>query len=127
MKYSKKWDPVIEVEWTDDTFNSVDWQANKSSFNALSLGKKIQISKYAHEWTPTLHQQAHIDDKIDRWCFACRNLKENVTHMLQCPSTRRQAAQTKTLYDFKNHLARYHTPAPMATLIIEIMTENIPQ
>jgi hypothetical protein len=65
MKDSKKRDPLIEAEWTDDTFNSVNWQANKSSFNALSPGKKIQISKYAHEWTPTLHQQAHIDNKID--------------------------------------------------------------
>jgi hypothetical protein len=35
--------------------------------------------------------------------------------MLRCPSTHRQAAQTKTLHNFKNHLARYHTPAPMAT------------
>jgi hypothetical protein len=57
MKDSKKRDPLIEVEWTDDTFNSVDWQANKSSFDALSPGKKIQISnKYTHEWTPTLQQ-----------------------------------------------------------------------
>jgi hypothetical protein len=41
--------------------------------------------------------------------------------MLRCPSTCRQAAQNKTLHDFKNHLARYHTPAPMATLIIECL------
>jgi hypothetical protein len=121
MKDSKKRDPLIEAEWTDDTFNSVDWQANKSSFDALSPGKKIQISKYAHEWTLTLHQRAHIDNKIDRRCFTCGNLKENVTHMLRCPSTHQQAAQTKTLHDFKNHLARYHTPAPMATLIIECL------
>jgi hypothetical protein len=41
--------------------------------------------------------------------------------MLRCPSTRQQAARTKALYDFKNHLAQYHTPVPMATLIIECL------
>jgi hypothetical protein len=38
MKDSQKRDPLIAEPWTNDTFNSVDWQANQSSFSALSAG-----------------------------------------------------------------------------------------
>jgi hypothetical protein len=77
MKDSKKWDPQIAEPWTNKTFNNVDWQANQSSFGALSAGQKIQISKYAHEWTPTMHKRAQAEgNKIDCRCFACGNLKE---------------------------------------------------
>jgi hypothetical protein len=55
IKDSKKQDPTIDAEWTEDTFESVDWQANGSSFKALAPGQQLQISKYAHEWTPTMH------------------------------------------------------------------------
>jgi uridine kinase len=55
IKDSKKQDPTINAEWTEDTFEAVDWQANGSSFKALAPGRQLQISKYAHEWTPTMH------------------------------------------------------------------------
>jgi hypothetical protein len=90
MKDSQKRDPLIAKPWTNDTFNSVNWQANQSSFSALAPGRKIQISKYAHEWTPTIHKCAQAKgNKIDRRCFACGNLKETVNHMLQCKSDQR--------------------------------------
>jgi hypothetical protein len=38
IKDSKKRDPTINAEWTEDTFESVDWQANGSSFKALAPG-----------------------------------------------------------------------------------------
>jgi hypothetical protein len=42
------------------------------------------------------------------------------THALmpKHPST---SSPNQNTHDFKNHLARYHTPAPMATLIIECL------
>jgi hypothetical protein len=46
---------MIDTKWTEDTFESVDWQANGSSFKALAPGQQLQISKYVHEWTPTMH------------------------------------------------------------------------
>jgi hypothetical protein len=55
IKDSKKRDPTIDAEWTKDIFESVDWQANGSSFKALAPGRQLQISKYAHEWTLTMH------------------------------------------------------------------------
>jgi hypothetical protein len=81
--------------------------------------RKIQISKYAHEWTPTMHKRAQAEgNKINRRCFTCGNLKETVNHMLQCKSDQCVAARTKALQEFCKHLSRYHTPAPMANMII---------
>jgi hypothetical protein len=96
----------IAEPWTNDTFNSVDWQANQSSFSALAPGQKIQISKYAHEWTLTMHKCTQAKgNKIDHRCFACGNLKETVNHMLQCKSDRRVAARAKALQEFRKHLS----------------------
>jgi hypothetical protein len=67
MKDSQKRDPLIAEPSTNDTFNSIDWQANQSSFSALSPGQKIQIFKYAHEWTPMMHKRTQAEgNKIDR-------------------------------------------------------------
>jgi hypothetical protein len=119
MKDSQKRDPLVAQPWTNDTFNSINWQANQSSFSALSPGRKIQISKYAHEWTPMMHKRAQAEgNKIDCRCFACGNFKETVNHMLQCKSDQCVAARTKALQEFHKHLSRYHTPAPMANMII---------
>jgi hypothetical protein len=118
IKDSKRQDPTIATEWTEDTFKSVDWQANGSSFKALTPGQHLQISKYAHEWTPTMHHWAQISNKIDQWCFACGHLKENVQHMLLCPSGCRQAARSKAINKFCTHLSWYHTPAWRSNIIL---------
>jgi hypothetical protein len=77
IKDSKKQDTQIAEPRTNKTFNNVDWQANQSSFTDPLPRPKIQILKYAHEWTPTMHKRAQAKgNKIDCRCFACGNLKE---------------------------------------------------
>ena len=53
MEDSKKRDKFIPTDWTDDTFDDIDWKAVKSSMQAVSIRWRFQIAKYAHEWTPT--------------------------------------------------------------------------
>jgi hypothetical protein len=49
----------------------------------LQPGRKLQISKYAHEWTPTTHHHnttlspGRLATK-STCCFACGNLKQGV-------------------------------------------------
>ena len=93
----------------------------EKSIKAMSIGRRIQISKFVHDWTPTKHQLALFDNSIDRRCFACGNLKENVTHVFQCTSERRQTARASAITAFKEHLAKYHTPVPMANIILQCM------
>jgi hypothetical protein len=66
-----------------------------------------------------MHRRAQAEgNKIDCRCFSCGNLKETVNHMLQCKSDQRVAARTKALQEFRKPILRYHTPAPMANMII---------
>jgi hypothetical protein len=53
---SNQHDPFLTTPWEDTTFNDIDWKSVRSSFGRLSKGRQFQLSKYAHNWTPTLHQ-----------------------------------------------------------------------
>jgi len=114
---SMKRDRTIPNDWHDDTFDDIDWKSIGSSMKAMTIGRRIQISKFTHEWNPHAHNLATRDNKIDRRCFACRHLREDTDHIYRCPSERRQAARLKATSDFHNHLSRYFTPAPMAALL----------
>jgi uridine kinase len=38
-----------DKSWNDDTYDSIDWKHFGESFRRLSLGRKIQISKYTND------------------------------------------------------------------------------
>jgi hypothetical protein len=63
---SQQHDPFIPSDWSDSTFNDINWKNLQSSFKNLSAGRQYQLSKFAHNWTPTLHQQATQDNSIDQ-------------------------------------------------------------
>ena len=74
MEDSKERDKFIPMDWTDNTFDDIDWKAVKSSMQAVSIGRRFQIAKYAHKWTPILHHLARIDNRVNQQCFACQHL-----------------------------------------------------
>jgi len=120
---SQRRDPFIPSAWSDETFNDIDWKSVRSSFKSLSYGRRIQLSKFVHNWTPTNHHLANIDNGTDRRCFACprRAWKEDIDHVLRCPSERRTTARDKALQAFRAHLSKYYTPAPMAQVIMHTL------
>jgi hypothetical protein len=83
---SNRHDPFLTTPWEDTTFDDINWKSVRSSFDRLSKGRQFQLSKYTHNWTPTLHQRATQDNSIDRRCFAYGCLKEDIDHVLRCPS-----------------------------------------
>jgi hypothetical protein len=99
------------------TFNDINWKSVQSSFGCLTKGWQYQLAKFAHNWTPTLHQRATQDNSIDRWCFACGAWQEDIDHVLCCPSDQWTAAWEKAKTKFLDHLTKYHTPTPMAQVI----------
>jgi hypothetical protein len=118
---SMRIDPKIANKWTDETFHDIDWFPLESSLKSMPFGVRIQISKYMVNWTPTGHHLANIDNSNDRRCFACQNLKEDVDHVLRCPSDPRNAAREKAFTELASHFSRYYTPAPMAKLITDVL------
>jgi hypothetical protein len=86
IKKSKRHDPFLDQDWDASMFDDIDWKSVQSSFGLLTKGQQFQLAKYAHNWMPTLHQQATQDNSIDRRCFACRAWVENVDHVLHSKS-----------------------------------------
>jgi hypothetical protein len=119
---SQHHDPLIPNDWSDATFDDIDWKSVWSSIKRQPVSRRFQISKFAHNWTP-IHQRATQDNSINRRCFKCGAWKEDIDHVLQCPSNLRDAAQTKAKTQFLNHLAKHHTPAPMATVIMSALDQ----
>ncbi len=111
-------DPYIANNWDDDTFNDINWKSVCASLDCLSKGQLYQLSKFLNNWTPTLHHRATQDNSIDRRCFACRAWQETIDHVLRCSSDHRVEAQEKAKITFLDHLTYYHTPAPMAQVIM---------
>jgi hypothetical protein len=118
IKKSKRHNPFLEQDWDATTFEDINWKGVRSSFGRLTKGRQFQFSKYAHNWTPTLHQQATQDNSINRRCFACGAWLEDINHILRCPSNQRVAARDKAKTQFLDHLTKYYTPAPMAQVIM---------
>jgi len=59
-----------------------------------------------------------MDNLVDSWCFACGHLNEDTHHVLRCISDDCQEAREKATNEFNVMLSKYHTPWPMADLII---------
>jgi hypothetical protein len=122
IKKSQRRDEFIPSDWSNSTFDDIDFRNLEHSMKAMSFGRRIQISKFAHNWTPTRDHLACIDNKVDRRCFACGNLKESIDHVLRCSSDRRAAARLKAINGLRKHFSDYHTPAPMSAMIIASVT-----
>jgi hypothetical protein len=118
IKKSKWHDPFLASNWQGTTFDDIDWKSVRSSFGCLTKGWQFKLSKYAHNWTPTLHQWATQDNSIDWCCFACGAWREDIDHVLRCPSNQWAAAWDKAKTQFLNHLTKYYTPAPRARVIM---------
>jgi hypothetical protein len=118
IKKSQWHDPLIPNDLSDDTFHDIDWKSVQSLIKWQPVGQWFQLAKYAHNRTPTLHQHATQDSSINQWCFMCSALKEDINQVLWCPNDLRDAGHTKAKIQFLDHLAKVHTLALMANVIM---------
>jgi hypothetical protein len=114
-----------DTKWDDNTFDSIAWQPLGESFKKLSVGQRIQLSKYMNDLLPTLKRQQTMNNTIDGRCFECNQLWEDTNHVIRCPSESRCHARQEALTIFRQHLSKQHTPDIMANLISECMNSWI--
>jgi hypothetical protein len=108
--------------WDATTFDSIAWQPLGESLKKLSVGQRIQISKYMNDLLPTLRRQQTMNNTTDGRCFECQQLWEDTNHILRCPCETRCTARQEAFIIFRQHLKKQHTPDIMATLICNSMT-----
>jgi hypothetical protein len=51
--------------WDEATYESIDWRHHGEAFKKLSVGRRIQISKYSNDLLPTHQRLQTIDNTVD--------------------------------------------------------------
>jgi hypothetical protein len=110
-----------DSNWNDTTFDSIAWQHLGDALRPLSIGQRIQISKYMNDILPTLRRLQTFDNTTDGRCFDCGQLWEDTNHVLRCPGDSRSQARDLAFQTFRQHLRTQHTPDILATLLCDSM------
>ena len=110
-----------DKSWDEETYATIDWRHLGETFKKLSVGRKIQISKYTNDLLPTGRRLQTMDNRVNGRCFACNQLWEDTTHVLTCSCTARCAARTTARAIFQQKLSRLYTPDIMNKLICDSM------
>ena len=71
--------------WTTETYDNIAWKQMGKTMRCLSIGQRIQLSKYMNDLLPMAKQLQTFDNKHDGRCFECNQLWEDTNHVLQCP------------------------------------------
>jgi hypothetical protein len=58
-----------EKSWDSETYETIAWKHFGESLGKLSLGRKIQISKYTNDLLPTARQIQTLDNQMDGQCL----------------------------------------------------------
>jgi hypothetical protein len=108
-----------EKSWDSETYETIAWKPFGESFGKLSIGRKIQISKYTNDLLPTARRIQTLDNRMDGRCFACNLLWETTTHVLTCSCEARGPARMAARTTFQQKLSRLHTPDVMNKLLCD--------
>ena len=74
-----------KYKWTDEVFDSIDWEAIGRCRNKQSITKKMNTCKIMHGWLPTMNK--NFTSKVDQ-CPGCVCPNETTNHVLVCPNVR---------------------------------------
>jgi hypothetical protein len=112
-------DPLIPNDWSDDTFNDIDWKSVQSSIKQQPFGDNSSLPNL-----PTTGLQPYINEPPKTIALINDALNAELGKKISTMSSNaqatclRDAAQTKAKTQFLDHLAKYHTPALMANVMI---------
>ena len=73
-----------KFNWSNETFNSVDWVAHGRAINA-NFPLRHFIIKYIHDWLPLGHLRSRYASFYQDSCPLCPTTLETWSHFLRCP------------------------------------------
>jgi hypothetical protein len=108
--------------WDEEIFDSIAWKPLGEAFTKLTVGQRIQLSKYMHDLLPTLSRLSKFDNRIDGRCFECGFLWETTNHVLCCTGEQCSTVRDTAIETFRAHLERLQTPDIMIDLLCNSIT-----
>ena len=96
-----------KYDWTNDTFQSIDWEAISSSIYKKPIMYVIAIIKMIHRWQPTNKVVArYTKGKTSNKCCLCDNV-EHQHHYMTCEHNIYVMARKNAWLDFKKKMKKW--------------------
>ncbi|MEL6805726.1 MAG: RNase H family protein, partial [Bacteroidota bacterium] len=105
----KKWN------WTEETFETVNWEAHGASINKTN--RRVQITKFIHGLTPTnttRHKYGLINSPT---CPRCGIHEETTDHVMTCQHQERAKWRNNLLKDIGREMSKMQTAPEIKRLI----------
>ena len=96
-----------KYDWTDDTFNSIDWNAISAVLYKKPMTYVISITKLIHRWQPTNKVVArYTKGKTTSNCCLCENV-EHQHHYMTCTHNIYKTARKNAWLAFKRKMKKW--------------------
>jgi len=83
-----------KYNWDTETFELINWNAQKMALDGLTWGQQIVVMKLIHRWLPTNDRKKKFNPTEVDLCTACGEV-ETQAHMFRC--TESKSARTRKL------------------------------
>ena len=90
-----------KYDWTDSTFQDVNWNALKCALQSLPLTHRISLIKLTHNWSATGERNKIIEHKTDQ-CPFCHEENETLNHIFECSKHDKSKIWTSLQTDLNN-------------------------
>jgi hypothetical protein len=100
---------MVKEEWSEHTFDKVDWTVFETAFKRLSKNRKMAVSKSCHNLWHTGKRNGQIYRGKKSCCF-CNTEEEYRNHILSCRSLDATMAQEASWAKVKKAMATWKIP-----------------
>jgi hypothetical protein len=95
--------------WNNQIFESVNWRACDVAFWRLSKNLQVNVSKACFKYWHTGARHSLFYQESHPWCM-CKADKENLTHILMCPSLDASLNRTASSAKLKQAMSIWQLP-----------------
>jgi hypothetical protein len=104
-------------EWNDETFHSVDWEAQRIASNRRH-GERVHIVKLCHDALPAGKMVNRCDKLTAHECIHCQSPCEDRDHILRCDHCTRKAWRDKFTTDLTERCESLKTRPILQDILI---------
>lgn len=105
-------------EWTDETYNSINWHAAGTAFTKRSLNSRIRLTKYIHNWLPLGENMTRIDPEASSICPSCNTIEETTDHIMCCGAETRATKRQEQTNELRERLDEIGTPTDLKNVMV---------
>lgn len=111
-----------KYNWTNDDFNSINWEAIKTAMTFCSFSIRTWVSKLNYVFIGTASMLAHREYWLDDHCPLCRRTRETTVYLVQGPHPPHRQKALLILQELSTWLTTSNCEPTLAAEIVRITT-----